>query len=185
MLKIEMTKAPRSAEKIYNDLLNDARKRLQPVAQKTAKEFDKVTSKMSKNKPIWKGQAWRDGDILTIQVVLVNDTQPIISKNGKRYGGTIADLILWLFKTGTKEHDIPKTPGSIFYLKGKYARKFQLGGGFGSGKVVGGTLRQATQVTHPGFKPAPHLKLLEEELDRDLENDFDDALGSAMQGVKK
>jgi hypothetical protein len=180
-----MTKAPRSAEKIYNDLLNNARKRLQPVAQNTAKEFDKVTSKMTRNKPIWKGQAWRDGDILAIQVILVNDTQQIISKNGKKYGGTVKDLILWLFKTGTKEHDIPKTPGKIFYLKGKYARKFQLGGGFGSGKVAGGTLRQASQVTHPGFQPAPHLKQLEENLDRDLEDDFDDALGSAMRIVEK
>ncbi len=185
MLKIEMTKAPKSAEAIYNDLLNDARKRLQPVAQDASKEFDKITSKMTRNKPIWKGQAWRDGDILAIQVILVNDTQLIVSKNGKKYGGTIADLILWLFKTGTKEHDIPTTPGKIFYLKGKYARKFQLGGGFGSGKVAGGVLRQASQVTHPGFKPAPHLERLEENLDQDLKIDFDDAMGNAMQQVEK
>lgn len=185
MLKIEMTKAPKPAQQIYNDILNDARKRLQPVAQNASKEFDKVTSKMRNNKPIWKGQAWRDGDELSVQVILVNDTQLIVSKNGKKYGGTVADLILWLFKTGTKEHLIPKTPGSIFYLKGEYARKFQLGGGFGSGKVVGGKLVQASQVTHPGFQPAPHLKQLKKELDRDLEDDYDDALGSAMKVVEK
>ena len=139
------------------------RKELEPVRQAHKDRRNAVVSDF-KHKPEFDAKISVGGKGIELKVILVNDKDSIGS--GK---ATMADLVKWLFVTGTKAHEIkPKGKPYLKFQwggKGSYSRKVGVGGGRGSGKVSGGfTVRSKKGISHPGFKPSKALENINKQL---------------------
>lgn len=126
------------------DVQNEIRKDLEPVAKAHQKSLERVVSDWSaETKPTFKAKT-----VVTAQRMGVNIT--VKEADRKR------PVWLWVNKTGTKKHKIPKQPkrvGVLRYRKGYKSRTKPNPARHGGAGKATGPWRSAKQVTHPGFPP--------------------------------
>lgn len=125
------------------DVQNEIRKDLEPVAKAHQKSLERVVSDWSaKTRPTFKAKT-----VVTAGRIGVNIT--VKEANRKR------PVWLWIDKTGTRPHKIPKRPkpaGIRFRTGYRPKTRPNPARHGGSGKATG-PWRSAKQVNHPGFPP--------------------------------
>ncbi len=152
-------------------------KAVQPVLGKYVSERKKITDRFS-TRPEYEAKVnVREGADITALILLKN-------RGAKTRGGiTLATLLNWLFKTGTRAHIIraKKPGGRLAFQGGSYNRITPLSGtNPGSGKS-GGALVFRHSVSHPGFAPSPALDIIDKKLDRALETAMYRAVDNAFR----
>ena len=130
----------------------------QPVLKHYISRREQATSRFT-HKPRYESKIHvRDAGV-TITILLKNARERVSKV-------TLATLMDWLYKTGTKAHTIvAKAGGFLAFSSGSYQRKTEGGGGSSGGPLV---FRK--RVRHPGFAPSKQLDRIDKELGPVLEN---------------
>lgn len=127
------------------EVQNEIRKGLAKVAKAHQKSLERVVADWSSStRPTFKAKT-----VVTAQRIGVNITMREADK--KR------PVWLWIDKTGTKKHKIPKRPkmgrSRLRFRTGYQSRTGARPARFGGPGRATGPVRFARQVTHPGFPP--------------------------------
>jgi len=142
----------------------------QPVIKHHIAQREQATSRFT-HKPRYESKVYIRDSGITITILLKNA--------GERVGKvTLATLIDWLYKTGTKAHTITAKAGKFLaFASGSYRRKTEGGGGSSGGELV-----YRKRVRHPGFAPSKQF----DRLDRQFEPTLDNAIESGVKiGLSK
>lgn len=143
---------------------NEVVKQVQPVLRQYISQREQITQRFS-NKPEYATRFYIRETGILITTYLKNARQLVKGTNV-----TIATLMDWLFKTGTKAHEIrAKRAKFLAFRSGSYNRKSEGGNGLSpNGEVV---FRQ--RVNHPGFKPSKRLDNIDKRLEPQLKAAID------------
>lgn len=129
----------------------------------------KVSHFSQKTRPVYDAKLEEKRNGIEFQIVLRNANQNIGS------GSTnIKTLTGWLFKYGTRAHQIRAKRGMLVFPwggPGSYDRKLKVGGQRGSGRIRGASIQRRIVVNHPGFQPSAAMRKVDGPLSKRLVKD--------------
>jgi hypothetical protein len=178
MFRVSFTKNLPPLKRQITEVQNEIRKDMAKVAKAHQKSLERIVSDWSAGtKPTFSAKtvvvASRIGVNITVKEA--NRSKPVW---------------MWINKTGTKPHKIPKQP-----KRGKKRLRFRTGyssktapspARYGGPGRATGPIRYARQVNHPGFKPrkfsAQILKDLRPEYNKAVRNGARRGMGRALGG---
>jgi len=185
---MKIIKKPLSAKYQYAQIRQEVTKELEGVAQEHVKARERVVSNWQ-HRPKFKSKVGVGPKQIQILIEVANKNESL----GDGKDTTIGDLWMWLDKTGTKAHDIPKAPstgtgafmwgGPGSYISKTGANPARYGG---PGVVNGGTMhfysKSGRSLRHPGFPAREFGKAI----NTDLKHPFDLAVKRGYgRGFKK
>jgi len=155
-VSFSVIKKPLPPTRQINIMRQEVLKLTQPVIKHHIARREQATSRFT-HKPRYESRIYiRNGVTITI----------LLKNAGERVGkATLATLMDWLYKTGTRAHPIvAKTGKFLAFTSGPYKRKTE----GGSGSSGGETTVYRKRVRHPGFAPSKQLDRIDKDLERPL-----------------
>ncbi|MCP4083167.1 MAG: hypothetical protein GY743_23340 [Planctomycetaceae bacterium] len=156
------------------DVQNEIRKDLDKVAKAHQKSLERVVADWSAStKPTFKAKT-----VVTAQRIGVNITVKEANRD--------KPVWMWLDKTGTKPHKIPKRPKTgrsrLRFRTGYQAKTRPSPARYGGSGRATGPVVYARQVNHPGFPP----RKFSEQINKDMRKEYNRAVrNGGRRGVRR